>query len=271
LLYEANEGMAMNTLNADVLLHEVDDRGVHFWTLNDPARYNVLSDTMLDQMLAATQAVANDTQARAVVIGAQGRAFCAGHDLKAMANEVDIAGHQALFAKCSRMMLGLMKLPVPVIAKVQAIATAAGCQLVAQADLAVAAESAQFGVNGIDIGLFCATPSVALTRNVGIKAAMEMLMTGDFLSADQAKVRGLVNRVCSASELDNEVEQLLQRLLSKPKEAIAMGKALVYQQREAPIGAAYQMAAHTMAVNMMHPVAQEGAQAFVNKRKPNWN
>ncbi len=261
----------MNTLNDDLLLHEVDDRGVHFWTLNDPARYNVLSHSMLDQLLVATQVVARDTQARAVVIGANGRAFCAGHDLKTMATEIDIAAHQALFSKCSRMMLGLMKLPVPVVAKVHALATAAGCQLVAQADLAVAVDSATFGVNGIDIGLFCSTPSVALTRNVGIKAAMEMLMTGDFVSAVDAKARGLVNRVCSAEELNNEVERLLQRLLSKPKEAIAMGKALVYQQREAPMGAAYQMASQTMAVNMMHPVAQEGADAFVNKRKPNWN
>lgn len=261
----------MDTLNSDLLLHQRDSRGVHHWKLNDPARFNVLSDEMLDQIIGASKVVADDPLARAVVIGAEGKAFCAGHDLKAMAAETDIAAHQALFAKCSRMMLGLMKLPVPVIARVHAIATAAGCQLVAQADLAVAADTAMFGVNGIDIGLFCATPSVALTRNVGIKAAMEMLMTGDFIPAQEAKVRGLVNRVCSADDLDAEVERLVQRLLSKPKEAIAIGKALVYQQREAPMGAAYQMAAQTMAVNMMHPVAQEGAQAFVQKRKPHWN
>ena len=261
----------MKTLNSDVLLHQRDARGIHYWTLNDPSRYNVFSDEMLDQMITASKLVAADPTSRAVVIGAEGKAFCAGHDLKSMAAQTDIAAHQALFAKCSRMMLGLMQLPVPVIARVHAIATAAGCQLVAQADLAVAAEAAMFGVNGIDIGLFCSTPSVALTRNVGIKAAMEMLMTGDFIPAQEAKARGLVNRVCPAEDLDAEVEQWVQRLLSKPKEAIAMGKALVYQQREAPMGAAYQMAAQTMAVNMMHPAAQEGAQAFVQKRKPDWN
>ncbi len=260
----------MQILSHSLLEHQRDDRGVHYWTLNDPARFNVLSDDMLDELLLASQRVAADESARVVVIAARGKAFCAGHDLKAMQKEVDIKAHQDLFAKCSKMMLGLMLLPVPVIAQVHAIATAAGCQLVAQTDLAIASDQATFGVNGIDIGLFCSTPSVALTRNVGTKAAMEMLMTGDFISAAEARVRGLVNQVCEPEALDAAVETLISTLLSKPKVALAMGKALVYQQREAPMAAAYQMAAQTMAHNMMHPVAQEGATAFVEKRKPQW-
>ena len=260
----------MKVWNDGVLKHDSDDLGVHRWTLNDPARFNVLSDEMLDAMEVATRVVADDSNARVVIIDAQGKAFCAGHDLKAMAQVTELADHQALFKHCTRVMLGLMQLDVPVVAQVHAIATAAGCQLVAQCDLAVAAESARFGVNGIDIGLFCSTPSVALTRNVGIKAAMEMLVTGEFITAQQAQARGLINRVVAPEQLGGEVEAMVQAILSKPKEAIAMGKALVYQQREAPIAAAYQMAGQVMAVNMMHPVAQEGASAFVEKRTPQW-
>lgn len=260
----------MKTWSEGVLLHTSDARGVHHWVLNDPARFNVLSDEMLMALEQATAAVAADEGARVVVISAQGKAFCAGHDLKAMARVTDQAQHQALFKHCTRMMLGLMRLNVPVIAQVHAIATAAGCQLVAQCDLAVAADTAQFGVNGIDIGLFCSTPSVALTRNVGIKAAMEMLCTGEFIDAAEAKRRGLVNRVCAPDALDPSVETLVAAILSKPKSALAMGKALVYEQREAPMAAAYQMAGEVMALNMMHADAQEGAQAFVSKRVPAW-
>jgi enoyl-CoA hydratase/carnithine racemase len=260
----------MKTWSEGVLWHRSDDRGVHRWTLNDPARFNVLSDEMLSALEEATRVVASDEQARVVVIDAQGKAFCAGHDLKAMAQVTAIEEHQALFKQCTHMMLGLMRLDVPVIAQVHAIATAAGCQLVAQCDLAVSASHARFGVNGIDIGLFCSTPSVALTRNVGIKAAMEMLVTGEFITAQQALQRGLINRVAEPDQLAGEVESLVLAILDKPKAAIAMGKALVYQQREAPMAAAYQMAGQVMAVNMMHPVAQEGAQAFVQKRPPQW-
>lgn len=260
----------MKVWSEGVLNHRSDERGVHQWVLNDPARFNVLSDEMLAALEQATAVVAADEAARAVVISAQGKAFCAGHDLKAMAQVTEISEHQALFKHCTRMMLGLMRLNVPVIAQVHAIATAAGCQLVAQCDLAVAADAAKFGVNGIDIGLFCSTPSVALTRNVGIKSAMEMLVTGEFIDAHEAKRRGLVNRVCAPEALADEVEALVQAIVSKPKSAIAMGKALVYEQREAPMAAAYQMAGEVMAVNMMHPDAQEGAQAFVGKRAPAW-
>ena len=168
------------------------------------------------------------------------------------------------------MMLAIQNLPVPVIARVQGIATAAGCQLVAQCDLAVASDTALFGVNGIDVGLFCATPSVPLSRNIGAKQAMEMLLTGDFLTATQAQVQGLVNRVAVAAELDAEVERLVAAVLSKPREAVRMGKALFYKQREMGIEAAYQLAGQTMACNMVHPVAQEGVQAFIEKRAPQW-
>ena len=218
----------------------------------------------------ALDAVAADPGARAVVAGANGRAFCAGHDLKEMKTRPELAYYQSLFATCSKLMMGVRKLEVPVIARVQGLATAAGCQLVAQCDLAVAVREATFGVNGIDVGLFCATPSVALSRNMGPKQAMEMLLTGDFITADEAKARGLVNRVVEADALDAEVSALVDRILSKPREAIAMGKALFYRQLETGIESAYQLAGQTMACNMVHDVAQEGVQAFIDKRAPNW-
>jgi enoyl-CoA hydratase/carnithine racemase len=168
------------------------------------------------------------------------------------------------------MMLQLQRLPVPVIARVQGLATAAGCQLVAQCDLAVAAQEARFGVNGIDVGLFCATPSVPLVRNVPAKIAMEMLLTGEFISAEEAHRRGLVNRVVPAEQLDAEVERLVSAILAKPREAVALGKAVFYQHRETGIEAAYQLAGQTMACNMMLDVAQEGVQAFIEKRAPAW-
>ena len=182
----------------------------------------------------------------------------------------ELAYYQALFAQCTRMMLTIQKLPVPVIARVQGLATAAGCQLVAQCDLAVAASEASFGVNGIDVGLFCATPSVPLSRNIPAKQAMEMLLTGAFITADEARVRGLVNRVVPVAALDVEVEKLLQTLLLKPAQALALGKALFYRQRETGMEAAYQLAGQTMACNMIDPLAQEGVQAFIEKRKPQW-
>lgn len=260
----------MDMKTTPVLLHTQDANGVHTLTLNSPGTFNALSEEMLSLLQAALDEVASDSSARAVVIAAEGKAFCAGHNLKDMRAQPELAYYQKLFAQCTRMMLTIQKLPVPVIARVQGLATAAGCQLVAQCDLAVAADHATFGVNGIDVGLFCATPSVPLVRNMPAKQAMEMLMTGEFISADEAKVRGLVNRFVPAASLDEEVAKLLQAILVKPKEAIAMGKALFYKQRETGIEAAYQLAGQTMACNMMHPVAQEGVQAFIDKRKPQW-
>jgi enoyl-CoA hydratase/carnithine racemase len=254
----------------DLLLHERDARGVHRLILNSPASFNALSEAMLSALQQALNAIAQDEQARVVVLGAAGKAFCAGHNLKEMRAQPELAYYQQLFAQCSRMMLTIQKLPVPVIACVQGLATAAGCQLVAQCDLAVSADSATFGVNGIDVGLFCATPSVPLVRNMHAKQAMEMLLTGGFISAAEAQNRGLVNRVCSAAELDAQVDELVNAILSKPREAVRVGKALFYQQREMGIEAAYQLAGQTMACNMVHEVAQEGVQAFIEKRAPAW-
>lgn len=252
------------------LLHHRDSLGVHTLTLNSPRSFNVLSEAMLAELQSALDAVANDPVARVVVMAAEGRAFCAGHDLKQMRARPELTYYQTLFAQCSKVMMGVRRLEVPVIAKVQGLATAAGCQLVAQCDLAVASREATFGVNGIDVGLFCATPSVALSRNMLPKQAMEMLLTGDFITAQEAKVRGLVNRVVSADDLDIEVASLVGKLLSKPREALAMGKTLFYRQLETGMESAYQLAGQSMACNMVHPVAQEGVQAFMDKRKPNW-
>jgi enoyl-CoA hydratase/carnithine racemase len=253
-----------------LLLHHRDGRGVHTLTLNQPKSFNVLSEAMMAALQRALDEVAIDPQARAVVLAAEGRAFCAGHDLKQMKARPELTYYQTLFATCSNLMLGIRRLEVPVIARVQGLATAAGCQLVAQCDLAVAAESATFGVNGIDVGLFCATPAVALSRNMGPKQAMEMLLTGAFISAAEARSRGLVNRVVPSAALDDEVAALVDSMVSKPREAIAMGKALFYRQLETGMASAYQLAGQTMACNMVHEVAQEGVQAFIDKRPPQW-
>jgi len=256
--------------SSDLFRHERDARGVHRLTLNHPDSFNTLSEAMLGALQTALNDIAKDPQARVVVLGAMGKAFCAGHNLKEMRAQPELAYYQKLFAQCTRMMLSIQNLPVPVIARVQGLATAAGCQLVAQCDLAVAVDTASFGVNGIDVGLFCATPSVPLVRNMHAKQAMEMLLTGGFISAAEAMGRGLVNRVCSASELDGQVDDLIHAILAKPREVVSLGKALFYKQREMGVEAAYQLAGQTMACNMMADVAQEGVQAFIEKRTPTW-
>lgn len=261
-------------MSDDMLLHSRDHRGVHTITLNQPKAFNALSEAMMAAFQQALDAVAADPAARVLVIAANGKAFCAGHDLKEMKSKPEQAErqsyYQTLFATCAKLMLSIRKLDVPVIARVHALATAAGCQLVAQCDLAVAAQGARFGVNGIDVGLFCATPSVPLSRNMGPKQAMEMLLTGDFISAEEAQRRGLVNRVVAEDALDAEVATLVDRVLGKPREAIAMGKGMFYRQLETGIESAYQLAGQTMACNMAHDVAQEGVQAFIEKRAPSW-
>lgn len=254
----------------DMLQTTRDTRGVVTLTLNDPARFNALGSDMLAALQQALDGLARDETARAVVLAANGRAFCAGHNLKDMAAHPDLTWYQALFAQCSKVMLAIHKLPVPVIARVHGMATAAGCQLVAQCDLAVASDGATFATSGIHYGLFCATPSVPLVRNVPAKRAMEMLLTGDFIDAQTALAQGLVNRVVPADLLDAEVEKLVQSIVEKPRVAVAMGKALVHQQRELGIDAAYQLAGQAMAVNMMDAAAQEGARAFAEKRQPDW-
>ncbi|WP_124713467.1 enoyl-CoA hydratase [Mycolicibacterium nivoides] len=254
-----------------LLLQDRDDRGVVTLTLNRPQAFNALSEAMLTALGAAFDALAQDDMVRAVVLGASGKAFCAGHDLKEMRAEPSLEYYQRLFAQCTAMMLSIQRLPVPVIARVQGLATAAGCQLVAMCDLAVASDDARFAVSGVNVGLFCATPGVALSRNVPRKAAFEMLVTGEFVSAEQARVLGLVNRVVAEDALDDEVEAVIASIVAKPRVAVAMGKALFYRQIDVDIESAYTDAGTTMACNMMEPSALEGVQAFVDKRPPDWS
>jgi enoyl-CoA hydratase/carnithine racemase len=253
-----------------LLLQDRDDRGVVTLTLNRPQAFNALSEAMLTALGEAIDALAEDTTVRAVILGASGKAFCAGHDLKEMRAEPSLAYYEQLFEQCTRVMLSIQRLPVPVIARVQGIATAAGCQLVAMCDLAVATDDARFAVSGVNVGLFCATPGVALSRNVPRKAAFEMLVTGEFVSAEQARVLGLVNRVAPADALDGEIESMVASIVSKPRVAIAIGKALFYRQIDSDIESAYADAGATMACNMMDPSALEGVQAFIEKRPPAW-
>jgi enoyl-CoA hydratase/carnithine racemase len=251
-----------------LVLRSRDARGVVTLTLNRPQAFNSLSEGMLAALQSELEAVAVDKQARVLVIAASGKAFCAGHDLKEMRAAPSLAYYQRLFAQCGEMMMTIQRLPVPVIARVQGIATAAGCQLVAMCDLAVAVSDARFAVSGVNLGLFCSTPSVALSRNVPRKAAFEMLVTGEFISAAQALDKGLINRVATADRLDAEVETLVASIVAKPRVAIAMGKQLFYRQLETGIAAAYDEAIQTMACNMMEDSALEGVQAFIDKRRP---
>lgn len=252
------------------LLARKDDRGVLTLTLNRPAAFNALSEELLTALQQAFARIAEDGSVRAVVLEAAGKAFCAGHDLKQMRADPSLDYYQKLFHQCSDMMLAMQQLPVPVIARVQGMATAAGCQLVAMCDLAAATRDARFAVSGVNFGLFCSTPSVALSRNIGRKAAFEMLVTGDFISAEGAMARGLVNCVTEPEKLDAAIEQWLQAILSKPRIALALGKSLFYRQMEKGIEAAYTDATQTMAINMMDEAALEGVQAFIDKRKPRW-
>ncbi len=258
------------TTNEALVLREIDARGVLRLTLNRPNAFNSLSEAMLAALLAEFEAAAKDESVRVVVLGAAGKAFCAGHDLKEMRAEPSLDYYQTLFAQCTQVMLAIQKLPVPVIARVQGIATAAGCQLVAMCDLAVASRDARFAVSGVNLGLFCSTPGVALSRNLSRKAAFEMLVTGGFISADEAQAKGLVNRVAEPDQLDAAVEALVAAIVAKPRVALAMGKSLFYRQLEKGIAAAYDDAGQTMACNMMDDSALEGVQAFIDKRPPRW-
>lgn len=253
-----------------LLLQHRDERGVVTLTLNRPRAFNALSEAMLAALGDAVAALAEDEAVRVVVLGAAGTAFCAGHDLKEMRAEPSFERYRRLFARCTSVMLALQRLPAPVIVRVHGLATAAGCQLVAMCDLAVASRDARFAVSGINVGLFCATPGVAVSRNVPRKAAFEMLVTGEFVSAEEARMLGLVNKVAAPEALDDAVEALVARIVAKPRVAVAMGKALFYRQIEAGIEAAYEDAGATMACNMMDPSALEGVSAFLDKRPPRW-
>jgi enoyl-CoA hydratase/carnithine racemase len=255
-------------MDQPLVLQQRDERGVVTLTLNRPQSLNALSEAMLAALGEAFVALAEDESVRAVVLGASGRAFCAGHDLKEMRAEPSLKYYERLFAQCSTVMLAIQRLPVPVIARVHGLATAAGCQLVAMCDLAIASRDARFAVNGVNVGLFCSTPGVALSRNVPRKKAFEMLVTGDFISAEEARANGLVNSVAAPEALDDEVEALVARIVEKPRAAVALGKASFYRQLELDFVSAYEDAGATMACNMMEPSALEGVQAFIEKRVP---
>ncbi len=244
--------------------------GICTLTLNRPAQYNALSEALLAEVQLALDDVAADTSIGVVVLAANGKAFCAGHDLKEMRRRPDKAYYEALFETCSRMMLSLTRLPQPVIARVQGVATAAGCQLVASCDMAVAAQDTGFGTSGINTGLFCMTPGVALSRKVGRKDALEMLFTGEIVPAERALAMGLINRVVPAAALDDAVNELAQKILSKSRAAIAAGKRVFYRQMELGLSDAYDFAAQEMACNMMFEDVGEGIDAFIAKRKPVW-
>ncbi|MEQ9690650.1 MAG: enoyl-CoA hydratase [Bauldia litoralis] len=260
----------MTDTEAPLVLSERNADGVVQLTLNRPRAFNALSEAMLAALQAELERVADDETARVVVIAGAGRAFCAGHDLKEMRAAPSQAYYEDLFGQCTATMLAIQRLPLPVIARVHGIATAAGCQLVAMCDLAVAADDARFAVSGVNYGLFCSTPSVALSRNVLRKQAMEMLLTGDFIDAAEARARGLVNRIAPLESLDAEVDALIARIIDKPRVAIAIGKEQFYRQVETGIAEAYVIAGEAMACNMMDEAALEGVQAFIDKRPPAW-
>ncbi|MBL8488736.1 MAG: enoyl-CoA hydratase [Rhodocyclaceae bacterium] len=247
-----------------------DEGGVATLTLNRPGQFNSLSEELLAALQSELDAIAGDSSVRVVVIAGAGKAFCAGHDLKQMRANHDKGYMQKLFRQCGRVMMTITEMPQPVIARIHGIATAAGCQLVAMCDLAVASDNARFAVSGINVGLFCSTPSVALGRAMGRKEAMEMLLTGDFVDAEEARRRGLVNRVVPIERLDEEVGKLTASILAKSPIAVAMGKQMFYRQLEMGLEGAYQLASETMACNMMTEDAANGIDAFMEKRKPEW-
>jgi enoyl-CoA hydratase/carnithine racemase len=257
--------------DTDGVLLRVDHDGVARLTLNRPRQMNALSRALIDAIQGQIDAIAGDPGVRVVVLAGAGPGFCAGHDLKEMRTLDDRGSLVALFRDCSRMMLSLRALPQAVIARVHGIATAAGCQLAAMCDLVVASEDARFAVSGINVGLFCSTPGVALSRQVGRKAALEMLLTGEFIDARAAAARGLVNRVVPAAALDDEVGRLAGVIAAKSPAAIASGKRLFHEQIDLPIETAYTRAAEAMARDMMHPDAIEGIDAFLQKRPPRWH
>lgn len=257
------------------LLEREDDDGIAKLTMAAPERLNALSDGMLAALTQEFGTIATDDSIRAVILSGEGRAFCAGHDLKEMqAGRQSADGGAAyfkdLFDRCATMMMAIRRMPQPVIAQAHGIATAAGCQLVASCDMAVAAEGTRFGVNGVNIGLFCSTPMVALTRNIPTKQAFEMLTTGRFIESDEAVRLGLINRAVPMDNLEAATLELARSVASKLPGAVRIGKSLFYDQGEVDLGAAYEMAGAAMVENMLMRDTDEGIDAFLSKRKPDW-
>jgi len=253
----------------DILLRD-DNSGVATLTLNRPDQYNALSEEMLEVLQSEIDSIAGDESVRVVVVAANGRAFCAGHDLKEMRANPDEAYYRKLFRQSSALMKSIVRLPQPVIARVQGVTTAAGCQLVATCDLAVASEVAKFAVSGVNLGLFCSTPSVALSRNVLRKPAFEMLITGKFIDAPTAERYGLVNQVVATERLDDAISEYTDNILARSPVAISTGKRMFQNQLEKNLDEAYEYAADVMACNMMAYDAGEGIDAFMQKRDPTW-
>ncbi|RMC30587.1 enoyl-CoA hydratase [Paracoccus alkanivorans] len=260
---------------SELVLREDTDHMARL-TLNSPSNFNALSLEMIDALSDAFRAIEADDNIRVVILAAEGKAFSAGHDLRQMQaargnEDAGRAAYDQLFGRCAGMMQMIPALPQPVIAEVQGIATAAGCQLVASCDLAVAAEGVRFGVNGVNIGLFCSTPMVALTRAVPPKAAFEMLTTGEFILAERARELGLINRVVPADQLTDATMEMARVIASKLPSAVRMGKRAFHEQLRLGLSAAYDNAGATMCENMMLPDTDEGINAFLEKREPNWN
>lgn len=262
--------MAIETQTEAPLVLRSDAGGLVTLRLNRPQQFNALSEAMLAALQTQFDALAADPGVRCVILAAEGRAFCAGHDLRQMQATRELGYYKQLFALCSRVMRTIQELPVPVIARVHGIATAAGCQLVASCDLAIAGESARFAVSGINVGLFCATPSVALSRNVSTKRAFEMLVTGRFIDAATAADWGLANQAVADDALDDQLALLAQSIMDKSPAAIRHGKQMFYRQRQMALAEAYTYAGEVMAKNMMEEDAGEGVAAFLEKRPPQW-
>ena len=261
----------MDETTEDILLREDHDSGIAILTLNRPQQRNALSVDLMAVLQAEIDAIKDDKSVRVVIIAANGPAFCAGHDLRELRANSERHFYEALFAQCSRLMTSIVRLPQPVIARVHSIATAAGCQLVATCDLAVASNVAQFATPGVNIGLFCSTPMVALSRNVSRKHAMAMLLTGDTLLAEDALAYGLVNKVVTPDTLDEAVTGYAKAIVSKSPLTIAYGKKAFYRQAEMPLEDAYRYASKIMTKNMMAQDAEEGIDAFLERRDPVWS
>jgi enoyl-CoA hydratase/carnithine racemase len=267
--------MTDTSADTEVLLSDLDDYGILRLTLNDPKRRNALSETMLTLLKGAFDRASNDKTVRVIVVAATGSVFCAGHNLKEMSagRDADDKGRAyfiKIMAMCSELMQAIVNCVKPVIAEVDGIATAAGCQLVASCDLAIASDKAKFSTPGVHIGLFCSTPMVALSRNLSNKHAMEMLLTGDMISAQHAAEMGLVNRVTISDKLQSNVTQLARKIASKSSLTLATGKRAFYEQREMTLPKAYEYTSNVMVENMLARDAEEGINAFIQKRQPNW-
>ena len=253
----------------DILLRD-DADNIATLTLNRPAARNALSMGLMEVLDTALANIAEDRTVKVVIIAANGPSFCAGHDLREIRTTPTRAAYEAVFATCSRLMQRIVQLPKPVIAQVHGVATAAGCQLVASADLAVATASARFATPGVDIGLFCSTPMVALSRAIGRKPAMEMLLTGDLVTADRAQALGLINRVVPEPDLAQATRALAAQIAGKSPLTVAIGKQAFYRQAEMDLAHAYEYTAEVMTTNMLASDAGEGIDAFLSKRKPQW-